>query len=110
MSITLQVCADCGRVNYPQREVCRNCLGERLEPTESSGTGVLLAWTTLHASGESFFRDRLPWRIGSVHLDLGAVAIVHLGDGVNEIGQPVELSAEPIGGRMAFSARAPESS
>jgi uncharacterized OB-fold protein len=116
MTIALQLCAACGRVNYPAREICRNCLGDTLEFTEMPGAGRLLTQSTLHASGDAFFRERLPWRIGSVLLDNGAVVIVHLGppDGnpstlqmpVVEIGQSVELETAMLDGRPAFFARA----
>jgi uncharacterized OB-fold protein len=108
LSIALQVCTECGRINYPAREVCLNCLGEGLELTEISGLGALLSFTTLHASGAAFFRERLPWRIGSVLLDSdGAVVVAHLGANVNEIGQAVELRTVTLDGKPAFFADLP---
>ncbi len=104
MSVALQVCAECGAVNYPAREVCRNCLGEMLEPTSVSGRGVLLARSILHASGDPFFRQRLPWRIGSVLLDAGATLIAHLGHGVGEPGETVEVGTAEQNGRTVFIA------
>ena len=94
MTIALQVCAACGRVNYPAREVCRNCLGDRLEFVEMSGAGRLLAQTTLHVSGDPFFRERLPWRIGSVLLDNGAVVLAHLGPAPDPV-TPSPMSVIP---------------
>jgi uncharacterized OB-fold protein len=104
MSIILQSCADCGAVNYPAREVCRRCLGERIERLPVSGRGTLLARTVLHASGDPFFRERLPWRIGSVKLDVGPVIIVHLGDGVGDTGQTVELQTTEQDGKAMLIA------
>jgi hypothetical protein len=34
--------------------------------------------TTLHHSNDLFFRERLPWRLGLVHLDAGPTLMVHL--------------------------------
>jgi hypothetical protein len=104
MTIALHVCAVCGRVNYPAREVCRNCLGDRLEFTETSGGGRLLAQSTLHVSGDPFFRERLPWRIGSVLLDNGAVVIAHLGPAPDPV-IPSQISVIPAHGHRQRRSR-----
>ena len=74
----LQVCDDCGAVQYPPREACRSCLSVRLEWRRQDGGGELIAATTLRHSNEPYFRRRLPWRIALVRLDVGPVVIVHL--------------------------------
>jgi NAD(P)-dependent dehydrogenase (short-subunit alcohol dehydrogenase family)/uncharacterized OB-fold protein len=74
----LQVCADCGAVQYPPREACGHCLSPRLAWRAQSGTGTLLALTTLHHSNDLFFRERLPWRLGLVQLDAGPTVVAHL--------------------------------
>jgi NAD(P)-dependent dehydrogenase (short-subunit alcohol dehydrogenase family)/uncharacterized OB-fold protein len=74
----LQVCKDCGAVQYPPREACHSCLSPRLQWRPQSGQGELLATTTLHHSNDLFFRERLPWRLGLVRLDAGPSLIVHL--------------------------------
>jgi NAD(P)-dependent dehydrogenase (short-subunit alcohol dehydrogenase family)/uncharacterized OB-fold protein len=74
----LQVCEDCGVVQYPPREVCGACLSSRLQWTPQSGAGELLADTTLHHSHDLFFRERLPWRLGLVRLDAGPTVVTHL--------------------------------
>ena len=80
----LQRCETCGATQYPAREACRRCLSPRLAWTPQSGTGDLLASTTLHHSNDLFFRERLPWRLGLVHLDVGASLMVHLHEAVAE--------------------------
>ncbi|MBV8538308.1 MAG: short-chain dehydrogenase, partial [Alphaproteobacteria bacterium] len=65
----LQACADCGAVQYPPREACHACLSPRLAWRDQSGLGTLIAETVLHHSNDLFFRERLPWRLGLVHLD-----------------------------------------
>ncbi|HLB14510.1 MAG TPA: SDR family oxidoreductase, partial [Burkholderiales bacterium] len=42
------------------------------------GAGALLADTVLHHSNDLFFRERLPWRLGLVRLDVGAAVVAHL--------------------------------
>ncbi|MFC5606769.1 SDR family NAD(P)-dependent oxidoreductase [Variovorax soli] len=74
----LQVCEDCGTVQYPPREACKKCLSAALRWREQSGEGQLLSSTTLHHSNDLFFRERLPWRLGLVHLDAGPTLVVHL--------------------------------
>jgi len=74
----LQVCRDCGAVQYPPREACQACLSVRLDWRAQDGAGALLADTVLHHSNDLFFRERLPWRLGLVRLDVGAAVVAHL--------------------------------
>ena len=74
----LQVCRDCGTVQYPPREACHRCLSARLDWKLQSGAGELISATTLYHSHSEFFRERLPWRLGMVRLDSGPTVIVHL--------------------------------
>lgn len=74
----LQVCEDCGAVQYPPREACHRCVSQRLHWRTQDGAGQLLSATTLHHSNDLFFRERLPWRLGLVHLDAGPTVMVHL--------------------------------
>jgi NAD(P)-dependent dehydrogenase (short-subunit alcohol dehydrogenase family)/uncharacterized OB-fold protein len=74
----LQVCEDCAAVQYPPREACHRCLSSRLPWRAQSGAGTLLGLTTLHHSNDLFFRERLPWRLGLVHLDAGPSVMVHV--------------------------------
>lgn len=92
-SFALQVCKDCGAVQYPPREACHQCLSGRLQWKEQSGEGTLLALTTLHHSNDLFFRERLPWRLGLVKLDSGPSLIVHLHGGVGEAPARVHVGA-----------------
>jgi len=75
----LQVCLDCGTVQYPPREICRECLSHRLVWRPQDGRGELVTETILRNAQELFFRERLPWRIGIVRLDAGVnvIAYVH---------------------------------
>lgn len=77
----LQVCAACGAVQYPPREACHRCLSDRLRWREQTGLGELLATTAVHHSHDSFFRERMPWNLGMVRLDVGPTVVVHLHGG-----------------------------
>jgi NAD(P)-dependent dehydrogenase (short-subunit alcohol dehydrogenase family)/uncharacterized OB-fold protein len=74
----LQVCAVCGAVQYPPREACYRCLSVLLAWREQPGTGELIAETVVRRSNDSYFEERLPWRLGLVRLDAGPTAVVHL--------------------------------
>ena len=89
----LQVCADCQAVQYPPRDACVNCLSPKLPWRAQSGTGQLLAATTLHHSNDLFFRERLPWRLGLVQLDAGPSLMVHLHGDVGAAPSPVRVGA-----------------
>ncbi|MBU0643813.1 MAG: SDR family NAD(P)-dependent oxidoreductase [Alphaproteobacteria bacterium] len=73
----LQVCHDCRRATYPPRDRCPVCWGE-LDWQDQPRGAVIEAETTVRSSVDLFFRDHLPWRIGSARLDAGPMAIVHL--------------------------------
>ena len=74
----LQVCRECGTVQYPPREACYACLSHRLDWREQDGGGDLVSETVLRHSLELFFRERMPWRLGMIKLDCGPVVIAHL--------------------------------
>lgn len=74
----LQVCRDCARVQYPPREACGACLSLRLDWRVEAGGGELMSETTLEHSHDLYFRERLPWRLGLVHLDSGPMVVTHM--------------------------------
>lgn len=89
----LQVCEDCGAVQYPPREACRCCVSERLRWRPQSGAGELLAETRLDHSNDLYFRERLPWRLGMVRLDAGPSVMVHLHGDLGPAPQRVRVGA-----------------
>lgn len=74
----LQVCQDCKAVQYPPREVCHVCLSDGLSWQHVPPEGQLLTSTTLHHSNDLYFRERLPWRIGTVHMAAGPSVVAHI--------------------------------
>jgi NAD(P)-dependent dehydrogenase (short-subunit alcohol dehydrogenase family)/uncharacterized OB-fold protein len=87
----LQVCQECQTVQYPPREVCGHCLSDVLCWQAVDPKGQLLATTTLHHSNDLYFRERLPWRIGTVRLDAGPSIVAHIHGDCPDTG-PVRLS------------------
>ena len=76
--LKLQVCRACGHLQYPDRELCANCLADEVSPQPADDRGRLLSWTLIHASIDPAFRDGAPWRVGAVALNAGPVLIAHL--------------------------------
>ena len=74
----LQVCGECGTVQYPPRDACCNCLSVDLPWRDVPPMGTLLAETTVRTSTNLYFRERAPWRTGSVRLDAGPTIICHV--------------------------------
>ena len=83
----LQMCGDCDTVVYPPRDACPACLSPRLAYRDIDAGGVLAAETTVRTSADSYFRERAPWRIGTVKLDAGPVLIAHLHGDTKEGGR-----------------------
>jgi NAD(P)-dependent dehydrogenase (short-subunit alcohol dehydrogenase family)/uncharacterized OB-fold protein len=87
----LQVCEDCKTVIYPPRDCCPFCLSVRLPFRDVAPNGVLVAETTVQVSSDPYFRERTPWRVGTVKLDSGPLIVAHLHGDVQE-GQRVRLA------------------
>ncbi len=80
----LQVCTDCGTVIYPPRDACPSCLSARLPYRDIDNGGMLIAETTVRVSTDPYFRERMPWRVGTVKLDAGPMLVAHLHDDARE--------------------------
>jgi len=91
--LALQYCTECGKAQYPPRELCGACLADALEWRVSDAVGgVALAGTTLHHSHEPAFRTWPPLRVGLVRLDAGPTAVCLLAPGC-EAGTRVRVTA-----------------
>ncbi|MEL4375143.1 Zn-ribbon domain-containing OB-fold protein [Brucella cytisi] len=70
-SFQLQRCVECLAFQYPARDACVNCLSSKLEWTETSDRGTILAQTVIHVSNEQYFKSKLPQSICITKLDCG---------------------------------------
>jgi NAD(P)-dependent dehydrogenase (short-subunit alcohol dehydrogenase family)/uncharacterized OB-fold protein len=86
----LQTCGECGTLQYPPRDACSNCLSVDLPWKEVSPNGRLIAGTTVHTSTNVYFRERTPWRIGTILMDAGPSIMCHV-HGDLETGQDAVL-------------------
>jgi NAD(P)-dependent dehydrogenase (short-subunit alcohol dehydrogenase family)/uncharacterized OB-fold protein len=100
----LQVCEDCKTVIYPPRDCCPSCLSARLPFRDVRRGGVLIAETTVYTSPEPYFRERMPWRVGTVKLDAGPVIVAHLhGDTREGDRVRLELKLDKSGSAVALA-------
>lgn len=83
----LQVCATCGHVTYPAREVCPKCWSMELDWQDVVDGGQLVTDTILRTSINTYFRERMPWRIGTIALDAGPIVLAHIHGDVTELGR-----------------------
>jgi len=78
--LTLQHCEQCQTINYPPREVCRNCLSDRLVWRDTAPEGEILSVSELFHSQWEFFKrkiEKAPWPIVTVKV-AGEVMFAHL--------------------------------
>jgi len=74
----LQVCKECSAIQYPPRDACSSCLSVGLDWQVVSSRGRLVAETVVRTSTHVYFRERAPWRVGTVQLDCGPSMICHV--------------------------------
>ncbi len=100
----LQVCSDCGTRQYPPREACSHCLSAKLPFRDVDRAGVVVVDTTIRIAGEIYFRERTPWRIGTVQLDCGPIVIAHLHGDVSQGSRiRMELLTDKAGAPAMFA-------
>lgn len=83
----LQACADCGALQYPPRDACSACLCVDLRWKDVSPLGRLIAETTVRTSTNVYFRERAPWRVGTVRLEAGPSIMCHVHGDVEPEGE-----------------------
>lgn len=100
----LQVCEECSAVIYPPRDACPACLSVRLPYRDVEPAGTLVAETTVRVSPDSYFRERVPWRLGTVKLDVGPLIVAHLhGDAVEGARVRLSLQLDKSGAPVVFA-------
>jgi NAD(P)-dependent dehydrogenase (short-subunit alcohol dehydrogenase family)/uncharacterized OB-fold protein len=87
----LQICGDCAKAIYPPRDACPFCLSAGLVFRDVDPGGIVIVETTVRVSTDPYFRERLPWRLGTVRLDAGPIVVAHLHGDVAE-GQRTRLA------------------
>ena len=104
--VRVQRCGECGRYQYPARELCSSCQSEEVRPENVDPSGSILSWTRLHFTLDPAFSDRLPLTIAQVLLPCGVRIFCFLEWKEPRIGQIVELRLQDgSDGRSLFSAK-----
>jgi NAD(P)-dependent dehydrogenase (short-subunit alcohol dehydrogenase family)/uncharacterized OB-fold protein len=105
----LQICDDCSKAIYPPRDACPHCLGARLPFRDVDPAGRLVAETTVRISTDPYFRERTPWRVGTVKLDAGPILVAHLhGDVVEGARVRMALKLDKSGAAIVIALPAEE--
>jgi NAD(P)-dependent dehydrogenase (short-subunit alcohol dehydrogenase family)/uncharacterized OB-fold protein len=105
----LQVCEDCAKVLYPPRDACPHCLSVRLPFRDVDPSGRLIVETTVRISTDPYFRERMPWRVGTVQLDAGPMVVAHLhGDTVEGARVKLALKLDKSGSAVVLALPAEE--
>ena len=100
----LQICLDCNTVIYPPRDACPSCLSARIPFRDVARGGTLIAETAVRTTTDPYFRERMPWRVGTVKLDVGPVVVAHLhGDAVEGGRVRLELKLDKSGSAVAIA-------
>jgi uncharacterized OB-fold protein len=63
-------CKKCGKIHFPPRPLCDNCLSKDFEWIEISAKGRLLTYTIIHVAPTQF-QQMAPYAVGIVELDNG---------------------------------------
>jgi NAD(P)-dependent dehydrogenase (short-subunit alcohol dehydrogenase family)/uncharacterized OB-fold protein len=82
--LKLQQCGACAHIFYPAREACPKCWSMDLSWEPIAEGGELITETTLRTSINTYFRERMPWRVGTVRLDAGPSVLAHVHGDVEE--------------------------
>ena len=85
----LQECSECQYISYPPRDRCPKCWGV-LTWKHQKRHATLLAETTIHSTTDLYFREHVPWRIGTILLDVGPTAFAHLHSNV-QVGDKLKI-------------------
>ena len=100
----LPACLECGKLHYPPRDCCPECLSPRIGFRECSGAGVLAAATEVLVSNLNYFRERAPWRTGLVTLDAGPGVIANIhADCIEGARARLEWRLDKSGNAAAFA-------
>ena len=97
--LVVQKCAGCGRLRFPAREMCSNCLSEEAAWTKVSGRGEVYTYNIMHQVYHPAFAGEIPYAVVVVMLEEGVVMTSNLlGIKPHEIkcGMPVEVVFERL--------------
>ncbi len=96
--LIVQRCANCQRLQYYPRNMCTECLSERLDWETMSGRGTVYTHSIVHRALNPAFEADLPYVVAVVELDEGVRLISRIVDCTPAkvvIGMTVEVTFVP---------------
>jgi uncharacterized protein len=69
--ISVQRCSSCRSSRLPPMPACPRCGETATEIVDSSGSGQVYSWITVHRSADPALQPDLPYSIGTIDLDIG---------------------------------------
>ena len=91
-------CADCGRLSFPPRPDCPDCLGQLTEWQILSAGGTLYSRTRIHVVPEAFI-EAAPLDVGIIDHDAGLRFLCWLVEGAQTV--PLDSRLELVALRYA---------
>lgn len=101
-SVCFQRCMDCGTFQYPVREICRHCLGDRFKQEEVSDKARVIAKGVIHHSLEACFLEYLPLSTAKVLLADNISIIAFVPDEVKVDHQVIVSEIAAPNGKTVF--------
>ncbi|MGC9359528.1 MAG: Zn-ribbon domain-containing OB-fold protein [Anaerolineae bacterium] len=98
LTLTGEVCPNCGAKLFPPRDVCPHCHGPAKEPFVFSGRGHIYSFSTMYNAPEGY-EGAAPYTVAWVKLDEGPMVTAQLADVEQEdvfIGMPVEMVTRKV--------------
>ena len=78
-------CKKCGKINFPERITCPECSSREFEKINLSGRGELVSFTIIRVAPQGF-GDLVPYAVGIIKLD----------EGIQVMGQIVDVNPEEL--------------
>lgn len=102
-------CKECGKLHFPPRADCADCLSSDVEWVELSGRGKLITYTTANFAPVGF-EDEAPYTLALAELEEGPRVFAHLSKDISadetKIGMEVKLApVRPSEGRITYELR-----
>jgi uncharacterized OB-fold protein len=91
-------CTGCGRISFPPRPDCPDCLTHAWEWQQMAPEGTLYARTRIHVVPEAYI-DSAPLNVGIVDLDMGVRLVCWLVEGADRL--PPDAATELVALRFA---------
>lgn len=109
--IAIQYCEPCSRFIHPPLPFCPSCRRSDLEWRVVPGTGTVYSFTVVHRAPLRVFRQRVPYVIALVTLDVAGVNVLSNVSAVPDvvtIGLRVQVVYEDVTSDSTLFAFAPE--